>query len=58
MNALALWIPGTMLVLIGAALLVLGRVEPFIAIALIGIGVALETSGTLIWVRQRRPPTR
>lgn len=56
MNALALWIPGTLLVLIGALLLVLGRLEFSVALAVIGCGIALETVGTLLWIRQRKPP--
>ena len=58
MNALVLWIPGTLLVVIGAVLLGLGRIDFSIALATIGVGLALETVGTLLWVRQRKPPGR
>ena len=56
MNPLALWIPGTLLFMVGAVLLGLGRLDLTGALALIGVGVALETVGTLLWIRQRRPP--
>lgn len=55
MNALVLWIPGTSLITIGALLLALGRLDLAVALAVIGIGVALETVGTLLWIRQRIP---
>lgn len=55
MNALVLWIPGTLLVILGAILLALGRLDVDVALAVIGFGVALETVGTLLWIRQRRP---
>jgi hypothetical protein len=58
MNALVLWIPGTLLVIIGALLLGLGRLDLTVALALIGSGIALETVGTLLWIRQRKPPGR
>ena len=58
MNALVLWIPGTLLVIIGAILLGLGRLDFSVALAVIGLGIALETVGTLLWVRQRKPPGR
>ena len=58
MNALTLWIPGTLLVILGAILLALGRLDFNIALAVIGVGIALETVGTLLWVRQRKPPGR
>ena len=58
MNALALWIPGTLLVIIGAMLLVLGTLDFNIALTVIGVGIALETVGTLLWVRQRKLPGR
>ena len=56
MNALVLWIPGTLLIMIGALLLALGRLDLSVALAVIGIGIALETVGTLLWVRQRKSP--
>jgi membrane protein DedA with SNARE-associated domain len=58
MNALVLWIPGTLLVIIGAVLLGLGRLDFSVALAVVGVGIALETVGTLLWVRQRKPPGR
>ena len=58
MNALVLWIPGTLLVIIGAILLGLGRLDFSVALAVIGLGIALETVGTLLWVLQLKPPGR
>ena len=58
MNPLALWIPGTLLFMLGAVLLGLGRLDLTDALAVIGVGVALETVGTLLWIRQHRPPRR
>jgi hypothetical protein len=58
MNALVLWIPGTLLVIIGAVLLGLARLDFSVALAVVGVGIALETVGTLLWVRQRKPPGR
>jgi hypothetical protein len=56
MNALVLWIPGTLLIVIGAMLLALGRLDLSVALAVIGTGIALETVGALLWIRQRKPP--
>lgn len=56
MNPLVLWIPGTLLFIISTVLLGLGRLDFDIAIAVIGVGIALQTVGTLLWVRQRKPP--
>lgn len=58
MNPLVLWVPGTLLFVIGAVLLGLGRLDFEMALAVIGAGIALETVGTLLWVRQRKPPAR
>ena len=58
MNALVLWIPGVLLIGIGALLFALGRLDLSVALAVIGIGIALETVGTLLWIRQRKPPGR
>ncbi len=58
MNALVLWVPGTALIIVGAVLLALGRLELNLALAVIGIGVALETAGTLLWIRQRKSPRK
>ncbi len=55
MNALVLWIPGTLLVIVGALLLALGRLNLTVALVVIGFGIALETVGTLLWVQQRNP---
>ena len=55
MNALVLWIPGTLVIILGALLLAFGRLDLGAAMAVIGIGIALETVGTLLWVRQRKP---
>ena len=54
MNALALWIPGTLLVVVGAVLLALGQVSFGAAIAIIVVGVAVESAGVLLWVKQRK----
>lgn len=54
MNALALWIPGTLLVVVGAVLLALGQVGLGAAIAIIAVGVAAESAGVLLWVKQRK----
>ncbi|HVG04188.1 MAG TPA: hypothetical protein VM937_04520 [Burkholderiaceae bacterium] len=58
MNPLVLWIPGTLLMMVGAVLLAFGRLDLTVALAVIGVGVALETVGTLLWIRQRPPPRR
>jgi hypothetical protein len=55
MNALALWLPGTLLVVAGVVLLVLQHTSWEVAIAIIVVGVALETAGVVLWVRQRSP---
>ncbi len=55
MNALALWIPGTALLLAGILLLALGKVELETTLAFIVPGAALESLGVLLWSRQRRP---
>lgn len=58
MNALALWIPGTLLVVVGAVLLALGQAGLGTAIAIIVVGVAVETAGVLLWVKQRKATGR
>jgi hypothetical protein len=58
MNALALWIPGTALIVVGVVLFATGRVETTWALAIIIVGGALETAGLLLWVRQRRAQQR
>lgn len=54
MNPLLLWIPGMALLLIGVLLLVTGTVGTTGALALIGIGAAIESVGVLLWARARR----
>ena len=54
MNALALWIPGTLLFLAGVALLVLDQVGFSAGIAIVAVGLALETVGVLLWAKQRK----
>lgn len=58
MNALALWIPGSLLIIIGVLLLAFGQLPLTPALAIAGIGIALETVGVVLWVRQRPPPNR
>jgi hypothetical protein len=55
MNALVLWIPGAVLIVAGALLLALQRIDLVAALTLISIGVALETLGLLLWLKQRGP---
>ena len=54
MNALALWIPGTLLVVVGAVLLALGQVAFGAGIAIIVVGAVVESAGVLLWLKQRR----
>ena len=54
MNALALWIPGTLLFVIGALLLALDQVSVGAGIALIVGGAVVESAGVLLWVKQRK----
>ena len=58
MNALALWVPGTLLVVVGAGLLLLDQVGFGAAIAIIVVGVAVESAGVLLWVKQRKAAGR
>jgi membrane protein DedA with SNARE-associated domain len=58
MNALALWIPGTALIVAGAVMLAVGQLELGSALVLIIVGAVLETAGILLWIRQRRTPGR
>ena len=53
MNPWVLWIPGSLLIVIGAILLGLRSIEVPAAIAMIVIGAALESSGVLLWIRER-----
>ena len=54
MNALALWVPGTLLVIVGAVLLALGQVAFGAGIAIIVVGAVVESAGVLLWVKQRK----
>jgi|OpeIllAssembly_1097287.scaffolds.fasta_scaffold1020044_2 hypothetical protein len=54
MNALALWIPGSLLFVAGLLLLVFEQVGFGAGIAIVGAGIALETVGVLLWVKQRK----
>jgi len=54
MNALALWIPGTLLVFVGVVLLALGQVGFGAGIAIVVVGAVVESAGVLLWVRQRK----
>ena len=54
MNALALWVPGTLLVVVGAVLLALGQVGLGAGIAIIVVGTVVESAGVLLWVKQRK----
>ena len=54
MNPFALWIPGTLLFLAGFVLLVLGHVGFGVGIAIVLFGIALESAGILLWLRERQ----
>jgi hypothetical protein len=58
MNAFSLWVPGTLLVVVGAALLALGRVGFEAGIAIVVFGAVVESVGVLLWVKQRKAPRR
>jgi hypothetical protein len=58
MNALALWIPGTLLFIVGAVLLALGQFGFGASLALIVAGAVLESAGVLLWVKQRKAAPR
>jgi hypothetical protein len=58
MNALALWVPGTLLVIVGAVLLALGQVGFGAGLAIIVVGAVIESAGVLLWVKQRKAATR
>ena len=58
MNALALWIPGTLLFVAGLLLLVFEQVGFSVGIAIVAVGLALETVGVLLWVKQRKAMDR
>ena len=53
MNALALWIPGTLLFVAGTVLLALGQVGFGAGIAVIVVGAVFESAGVLLWAKQR-----
>jgi hypothetical protein len=54
MNALALWLPGAALVILGALLLATQQLDLTSSLVLLGVGAAIETLGVLLWVHQRR----
>ena len=58
MNSLALWVPGTLLVVVGAGLLLLDQVSFGAAIAIIVVGAVIESAGVLLWVKQRKAAAR
>jgi hypothetical protein len=58
MNAFSLWVPGTLLVVVGVALLALGRVCFEAGIAIVVFGAVVESVGVLLWVKQRKAPRR
>jgi len=60
MNPFLLWAPGVGLIIAGAVLLATGTVHGHSALALVGIGAAVETVGGLLWLRGRsaRKPRR
>jgi membrane-bound ClpP family serine protease len=58
MNALALWIPGTLLFVAGILLLVFEQVGFNAGLAIAAVGIALETVGVLLWVKQRKAANR
>jgi len=53
MNPFLLWLPGTALILIGVLLLVVQALEVPAALAIVAVGVAVETAGVLLWLRER-----
>jgi hypothetical protein len=53
MNPWLLWIPGSLLIALGAISLGLRIVETPVAIAMLVIGAVLESSGVLLWTRER-----
>jgi membrane protein DedA with SNARE-associated domain len=53
MNPWVLWIPGSLLIVLGAIFLGLRTVEVPAATVLIVIGAVLESSGVLLWIRER-----
>lgn len=53
MNPFLLWVPGVALIVLGALLLATGTLGTTAALILIGIGVTIESTGVLLWVRNR-----
>jgi len=53
MNPFLLWVPGVALIVLGALLLATGVFDTISALVLIGIGVAIESAGVVLWVRDR-----
>jgi hypothetical protein len=58
MNALALWIPGSLLFVAGLLLLVFEQIGFSVGIAIVAAGLALETVGVLLWVKQRKATSK
>ncbi len=58
MNALALWIPGSLLFVAGLLLLVFEQVSFGVGLAIVAAGLALETVGVLLWVKQRKAASK
>ena len=52
MNPLLLWVPGVVLIVLGALLLASGTLGITAALVLIGIGVTVESAGVVLWVRR------
>jgi membrane protein DedA with SNARE-associated domain len=52
-NPFVLWIPGVALIVAGALLLASGQFDTTTALAVIGLGVAIETAGVVLWLRGR-----
>lgn len=53
MNPFLLWVPGVVLIVLGALLLASGTLGITAALVLIGIGVTVESAGVVLWVRER-----
>jgi uncharacterized membrane protein len=54
MNPLLLWIPGTLLLLVGVALIFTQSVSFGAGIAIAMVGAVIESVGILLWIRNRR----
>jgi hypothetical protein len=58
MNPLQFWLPGTVLFVVGLVLLLTGSLGQGAAVAITMIGATLESVGIVLWLRNRRPPSR